>query len=230
VQNRMNWLMATLAVGAIFAAVSVGINGYRSTPGSVPPDAVLAAQAEEDDPLAPRLFDKSGPIRVHVAGAVKKPGVYSLPSWARVIDAVRKAGGPAETADLDAINLADFVKDGEQLRIPQRGRPAPRHAHPPTPEPPPVSPQAGGHGAGRYPFAQPLAAHAVPAGRGGPINLNTATREELDLLPGVGPATADRILAYRKERGPFLRPEDLMNVRGIGEKKFEQIRPFVTAR
>jgi competence ComEA-like helix-hairpin-helix protein len=229
--------MGMLAATAALAAVGVAWSGYKNSPETgVRPDAgVRAANAPKDrDPLSPRLFDQSGPIRVHVAGAVKNPGVYSLPAWARVVDAMKKAGGPTQGADLDAINLADPVKDGEQVRIPVKGRPMPLRAHLPTTEPPPLSPTAGGHALGRYPFAAPASLsgagrQAKGAALQGPVNLNTGTRDELDALPGIGPATADRILAYRQEHGPFLQPEDLMNVKGIGPVKFEQLRGLITA-
>src|SRR5687768_16846793 len=127
VQNRFAMVLGVLAAGSALAAAGLGLNGYRTNPP--PPQAnrpggLLAAplDASAKDPLTPRLFDGSDPIRIHVAGAVKKPGVYSLPSWARVVDAMKKAGGPTTAADLDAINLADPVRDGEQLRIPTRGR------------------------------------------------------------------------------------------------------------
>jgi competence protein ComEA len=222
--------MGTLAATAALAAVGVGWTGYRGSPdGVLPPAGAQAAPgtAPGTDPLAPRLFDQSGPVRVHVAGAVKKPGVYSLPSWARVIDAVKRAGGATSQADLDAINLADPVRDGEQIRIPVRGRPQRLQAHRPTPEPPPLAPTVGGRGIGRYPFAAREA--SAPAPGGGAVNLNQATREQLEALPGIGPATAEKILAYRQEQGGFLQPEDLMNVRGIGPAKFEKLRGLVTA-
>src|ERR671916_819100 len=129
----MAWIMGTLAATAAVAAVGVTGWGIRSTPGALTPRTETRPSAGRDeDPLAPRLFDQSGPIRVHVAGAVKKPGVYSLPAWARVIDAVKKAGGATASAALDRINLADPVRDGEQVRIPVRGRAERLEAHHPT--------------------------------------------------------------------------------------------------
>jgi competence protein ComEA len=230
----MTWVLAAIAAAATIAAVGVGLNGYKNNP---PNRQVVtqgaASPGENDDPLAPRFLDSTESIRVHVAGAVKKPGVYSIPAWYRVIDAVKKAGGAAANADLDRINLADSLKDKEQLRIPVRGAAVPVMTHAPTPEPPPVVPDAGGHGMGRYPFAAPRVVRASrtvgPAPVAGPVNLNQATREELDTLPGVGPSTADRIIAYRENQGPFLQPEDLMNVKGIGPARFARLRGMVEA-
>jgi competence protein ComEA len=152
-ENRTIWLLG-LVVVAVLAALGMAYQGYRTTPPAPTPGGLVAGGSGEDqDPNAPRLFDRSEPIRVHVAGAVRKPGVYSLPAWARVIDAIKKAGGGTTEADLDAINLADRLQDAEQLRVPMKGRPGSLTAHQPTPEPPPVPPNAGGHGIGRYPFA-----------------------------------------------------------------------------
>lgn len=242
--NRLAWIMGSLAVGGILTAVGVSFNGYRNTPVTPEKRSALVSgpvSPEDTDPMAPRLFDKSGPIRVHVAGAVKKPGVYSLPEWARVVDAMKRAGGPTDQADLDAINLADRVKDGEQVRIPIRGRPQRLSSHPPTPEPGPVQSTAGGNRSGRYPFTlstqspvrPPVVVQSAAGGSSGkassPLNLNSATKEQLEALPGVGAATAEAILAYRRQSGPFTQPEDLLNVRGIGERRFDQIRALVTA-
>lgn len=222
----MGLVLGMLAAGALLTAAAWAINGARTVPPPRTVADVLATDPEGDDPLAPRLFDRSAPVRIHVAGAVQKPGVYALPAWSRVIDAVKRAGGATAEADLDAINLADRIRDGEQLRIPVKGRPESLSAHVPTPEPPPVPPGAGGQGSGRYPFA------AEQAGAGasrGAVNLNTATREELDALPEIGPTMAEEILAYRRENGPFLQPEDLMNVRGIAQGRFERLRPHIQA-
>lgn len=232
----MTWVLGAIAAAATVAAAGVGLNGYRTNPPKnsqrVIQQAAETGNPQDEDPLAPRFFDQSGSIRIHVAGAVKKPGVYSIPAWYRVQDAVKKAGGASADADLDAINLADRLKDGEQLRIPHRGRPARLQAHFPTPEPRPVQRTAGGRQTGRYPFR---ARADVTLARGGtspaaaPVNLNRAGLEELDSLPGVGPATAEKIIAYREAQGPFLRPEDLMNVKGIGPTRFERLRPLVEA-
>jgi len=230
-QNRSGLILATMAAVFTLVALGVGFSGYRSSPPRPEPSRILADSAtpQDKDPLAPRLFDQSAPVRVHVAGAVKKPGVYALPGHARVIDAMKKAGGATAAADLDGINLADKIRDGEQIRIPVKDDPEPLTEHRPTPEPPSTPATVGGTGLGRYPFASESPGVQLQSASGGPVNLNTASREALDELPGVGPATAERIVTYREERGPFLRPEDLMNVQGIGEGKFEKLRPLVTA-
>jgi competence protein ComEA len=184
----------------------------------------------------------AGDVRVHVAGAVRHAGVYALARGARVIDAIARAGGARADADLDAINLADFIRDGEQIRIPTRQRalrPAPvasgfsprsRAVSLARPSailaPGAPSPQRT---LGRYP-GRSLASDAVPPRPGGPINVNTAGAAELDELPGVGRVTAQAILDYRREHGPFQRPEDLLQVRGIGTKKLAKMMDRVTVR
>jgi competence protein ComEA len=176
-------------------------------------------------------------LRVHVVGAVRRTGVYDLPAGARVTDAVAKAGGARPDADLEAINLADFARDGEQIHVPSRRatRAVSRIAAPPAPAArAPAARRAPAASAptrslGRYPAAAAPAPRAdAPARAGdGIVNVNTAGLEELDTLPGVGPATAQAIIDYRREHGPFQRPEDLLNVRNIGEKKLGQMLPRV---
>lgn len=156
-------------------------------------------------------------VTVHVAGAVKSPGVYRLTTLARVIDAVTAAGGPTSEADLERINLAQLLLDTEQVFIPGRTTRsvaptiAPRH-RPTTTLATPRAPSQQG--------ASPTS--------GGLVDLNTATAAELDALPGVGPATAKAIVDYRTSKGKFSRTEDLLNVAGIGPAKLAALRDLVT--
>ena len=145
---------------------------------------------------------------VHVAGAVRRPGVYRLPAGARVQEAVRRAGGARPGADVNAINLAAKVADGQQVVVPKRAGAGGAAA-----------PAGGGSSAG-------ATAGAAPAGP--PISLNSATAEQLDTLDGVGPATAQKILAWREQHGRFESVEDLLDVGGIGEAKLEALRDLVT--
>jgi competence protein ComEA len=136
---------------------------------------------------------------VHVAGAVRSPGVYRLRDGERVQDAVRRAGGPRAGADLNALNLAAKVADGQQVVVPRRG-------------PAGVAPVAG-DGVGE-PGGPPQA----------PVSLNTATAEQLDTLDGVGPATASKILEYRRQHGGFRSIDDLGEIPGIGPKRLAALR------
>ncbi len=152
-------------------------------------------------------------VVVHVAGAVLAPGVVTLPVGARVADAVTAAGGAGADAELSAVNLARLVVDGEQVYVPAVGE---------TPAPPPQAPPGGSAGP-----APPPAAGTPQAGAGDVVDLNTADLAQLDTLPGVGPAIAQRILDWRAENGSFTSVEDLLEVSGIGPATFERLRERV---
>jgi competence protein ComEA len=142
----------------------------------------------------------SSRVTVHVAGAVRRPGVYRLAPRSRVVDAVRRAGGVRRRADLSALNLAARVEDGRQVVVPLRAAPG--------------APASGGAaGAGAAPEV--------------PIDLNTATPEQLDELDGIGPGMAGAILEYREEHGGFGSVEELGQVPGIGEKRLAALREKV---
>ncbi len=154
-----------------------------------------------------------GRVTVHVAGAVRRPGVYVLSPGARVNDALRRAGGARGRADLAAVNLAAKLEDGRQVLVPERGAPA-------TAGGPPV---AGGTAS-----AGGASVAGGPSAPAAPINLNTATLEQLDTLDGVGPGIAQRILDYRRQHGGFARVEELGEVPGIGAKRLATLTPLVT--
>jgi competence protein ComEA len=165
------------------------------------PAAAAAPAIEVDDP------DRGGMLVVHVAGAVHRPGVYRMRRGARVDDAVTRAGGPRRRADLGAVNLAAELEDGRQILVPLRA--------PAAPAAPPGSPATAAPSAG-----------AAPA-PGVPLNLNTATLEQLDALQGIGPATAQQILDYREQHGGFGSVEELDQVPGIGETRLAALRDKV---
>jgi len=150
-------------------------------------------------PPSPAATPTPRPLRVYVSGAVTRPDVYTLPPNSIVKDALLAAGGPAENADLDRINLALPVSDGQQVYIPRLGE-----------ENLPV---------------QPPSAQRAPDSK---ININTADLATLVTLPGIGPALAQRILDYRQANGPFARIEGIMDVPGIGEGTFEKLRDLIT--
>jgi competence protein ComEA len=143
-------------------------------------------------------------VVVHVAGAVVAPGVYRLSAGARVVDAIATAGGLRADAATDAVNQAALVRDGERVYVPAVGEAVPPGAM--------GSGSTGG------------TSSSVPTG---PLDLNVATAEQLDTLPGVGPATAAAIVAYRDDHGPFATVDDLGEVRGIGPAKLEALRDLV---
>ncbi len=168
----------------------------------------IASARKEESTAEPIAVQRSGSgegkrggrVVVHVAGAVLRPGVYRLRAGARVDDAVRRAGGARRRADLTQVNLAQEVEDGRQIVVPARA--------------PPVAAAGGG-----------TAATTAPAG---PINLNTATLEQLDSLQGIGPVTAQQILDFREQQGGFSDVEELDQVPGIGEATMASLRDKVT--
>jgi competence protein ComEA len=155
------------------------------------------------------------PLRVYVTGAVATPGVYALPPGSIAQDALMAAGGASPWADFGHFNLAQPLVDGDRLDLP---------ALPPSPAP--TDRPAAATGISPTP-ASP-ATPPVPTATAQKINLNTATAAELDTLPGIGPVIAQRILEYRAQHGPFARPEDLMEVAGIGEATFNRIKEAVS--
>ena len=133
---------------------------------------------------------------------MRRPGVYRVPSWARLDAAIRRAGGATARADLQGVNLAAKVADGQQVIVPRR------------------VPGGGAAAAAR-------AAATAPGAAAVPISLNTATVEQLDQLEGIGPTTAQKILDWRKEHGGFRSVDDLKQISGIGPKRFESLKDKV---
>ena len=138
-------------------------------------------------------------VVVHVVGAVRRPGLYELAEGSRIDEAIRKAGGPKPKAALELVNLAAPIADGQQILVPSRGD---------------VTAASGAVGS----------AQSLPTPK---VHLNTATLEQLDALPGVGPVTAQKILDYRTEHGSFQSVEELDAVSGIGPARLEQLKPLV---
>ncbi|WAP53137.1 helix-hairpin-helix domain-containing protein [Arthrobacter sp. ATA002] len=154
---------------------------------------------------------------VHVAGAVTSPGVVRVPSGSRNADAVEAAGGAAPDADLTAVNLAAPLQDGMMVIVPRIGEEAA--------VPVPVAGADGGAGA---PGSGPGTGMDPDSEPGALVNINTASLQELDALPRVGPVTAERIVAWRNEHGNFARPEDIDAVPGIGEAMLAALLPLIT--
>jgi competence protein ComEA len=190
-----------VAVVVAVVVVAAAFAWLRSSAAPRAPSAV-AAPASVPDAGEPTTTTTARAL-VHVVGAVRTPGVVELASSARVRDALAAAGGPAEDADLERLNLAAPVTDGQRIAVPRVGEPGPvAIADPATPD-----------GA------------TSPAG---PLDLNAATLADLEALPGIGPTLAEAILRERERRGRFESVEDLKQVRGIGEQRFADIRDLVT--
>ena len=195
-----------LCVVAVLVALVLGVRHLRAgaaVDGAAPAGPVPIRVSGPDDGAGGRER-----VIVHVAGAVRRPGVYRIEAGARVDDAVRRAGGATRRADLGGLNLAAKVEDGRQVLVPRRAAAGagPRRA-------------GGGHGGERRPARGAAAA---------PVNLNTATLAQLDTLSGVGPATAQKILDYREEHDGFGTVEELGEVPGIGDVRLATLRELVT--
>ena len=180
-----------------------------------PEPTTPAASAPTEAPTEPVQ------IRVQISGAVRLPGVYEMRDGDRVIDAVAAAGGAAVDADLSRINLALRVQDEAHYHVPFVGE---------TPPPTVIMPTNDTPSNGSIPGSIPGDA-ASTDGSSSPaslIDLNTATGQDLESLPGIGPVMAGRIISHREANGPFLSVDELENVSGIGPKTMESIRPLVT--
>ncbi|MBE6470138.1 MAG: ComEA family DNA-binding protein [Coriobacteriaceae bacterium] len=187
------------------AAIETGASSATARDGASRAAGIAVAPTEEEQPPA-RCY-------VYVVGAVKAPGVYELPSDARVNDAVQAAGGLKKNADAAAVNLARAIVDGEQVYVPTEGESAATASNGAA-----VAPSTSAGGAGSSP--------AAPAGE--KVNINTADASALQSLPGIGEVTAQKIIASREAEGPFATIDDLKRVSGIGEKKFAALADAIT--
>ena len=166
----------------------------------------LTTRAPAGQPVVLLPSPTPQPIQVYVTGSVEHPGVFYLPRESRLVDAVRAAGGFMEGADIAAVNLAQVLKDADRIDIP-----------------------------GTSPFATPqltiggggLLVTPTPP-KGAAVNINTATQELLETLPGIGPTTAKAILDYRQDVGPFATIDDLLKVPGIGPTTLEELKGLIT--
>ncbi|HET9499318.1 MAG TPA: ComEA family DNA-binding protein [Marmoricola sp.] len=201
-------LGAVLALALAAAAIVVlrsspeGQQIERARPARALVSTAPRPGAVGDPPAAPSGASSPATVVVDVAGKVRRPGVTTLPAGSRVIDAIHKAGGPRHGVSLTSLNLARVLVDGEQIRV---GLPD-------------VAPRAGGA----------AGAPGAGAAEGPLVNLNSATQAQLEALPGVGPVTAGRIVAWRAEHGAFTSIEDLLEVDGIGEKTLAELTPHLT--
>lgn len=225
--DRLKWFGASRMIGSVLSVAFVGVAGWWlvQTPPP-PPEASLSfasttvATSATIGTSASSINTAPQIITVHVAGSVKNPGVYRLKYGSRINDGIVAAGGATSAANLDVINLATVLNEGEQIYVPKRGE---------KPHTITNRPQLGGAGGatggsnavGGATGVGGATSSAVPQ----LININLASVVELEQLPGVGPATAKAIVAYREKNGAFLKVEDLLKVRGIGPAKLSEILP-----
>lgn len=233
---------ALVLVALIVLAVIIwGVSQFSAAPRSEPvAQASIAASdtAQGSGQVAESAHPTPQPssvteVRVHVAGAVNNPGVYTLPANGRAVDAIAAASGAAADADLDRVNLAGELTDGMQLYVPRRGE---------TAAPAPIQPHTGtaqgaSQGASQGGGSQPQRTLTPSGGTGttgtsaasqGSVNINTATAEQLQSLPRIGPAMAQRIITWREAHGGFRSVDELDAVPGIGPTLLETLRPLVT--
>jgi competence protein ComEA len=191
--RRDAWLIAAVAAVAVIA----GLVFFR---GSA--TAVIAPPALPTETAPTAVGTPRGVLAVHVAGAVRKPGLYELADGERVADAIAAAGGPTRAADLDALNLAEPLADGVQVYVGRRGESAAAAATAPGPAASPTAPAA--------------------------VSINSADAPALELIPGIGPVRAQAIIEYRTQIGSFDSIDQLLDVNGIGPATLESMRPYVT--
>ena len=188
--RRSGWayVAAAIALAVVAWRLGAGAGGGGGQPAA--PSGASTAAALVTAPAAPRAL-------VHVAGEVRRPGVYPIAPGARVVQAIRQAGGPTAKADLSALNLAAMLQDGQQVLIPAR---APR------------GPAGAAAGAGE---------------KAGPLSLSSATAEDLEALDGIGPTLAERIVEWRTAHGGLASVDQLLDVPGIGPARLDALRPDV---
>ena len=220
-------LALALALRAVLVSTGAGSHAAPAAAGAStamgsPPTGTATAPAMRPA-TAPTTGSEAGPgglsatsgsIVVHVIGAVSRPGVVTLPPGSRVTDAINAVGGASAEADTQQLNLARVLSDGEQIRVPRIGEVLPDPA-----------PQPGGATA---PGARTAPGKSGDGGASGTVNINTASASELEKLPGIGPALAQRIVEYRDSHGPFASVDSLTDVPGIGKAKLEGLREQAT--
>ena len=202
-------------VGALLLAAAIaGYFWYQVGQGDtsgVLPAAPSVSQSSRRQSFRSTTTTKP-PFLVHVAGAVAHPGLVRVPSGARIADAIAAAGGGLPDADLDRLNLAAKVADGQRVPVAKIGTPGANA---------PVDASATG-------TDPPAAGSTGATSAGGPVDLNTATETQLETLPGIGPSFAAAIIRERERRGGFTSVDQLRDVHGIGEKRFAELKPLVS--
>jgi competence protein ComEA len=187
-----------IILGLVLVVVTgLGVMAYRHFVADDSDEIVV------EEPQGKMQIEKAGKIIVHVTGAVKREGVYKLKFGDRIIDAIELAGGSTVSANLSSINLAEQVKDGQKIVVPERQTVIERRSGNPT-------------------------ARMAGASSSGKVNINSADEKELCKVGGIGPKTAQNIVEHREAHGPFSKIEDIMKVKGIGKGKFGKIKDEIT--
>ena len=213
-KNQKIFIIIWLAI-ALIALIAGGFSAYKTNHSGITViEPERSGRHMKYSSNNGDVFDEKTEVVFHIVGCVKKPGLYTLYDGCRLNDAIKSAGGATTEADINAVNLARKITDGEKIVIPSKLEAAERSLI-----------QSG---------AVPVASSSVQTGSsaqsGTPakVNINTATAEELDLLPGVGPSTAKKIIDYRNQIGGFSSVDQLNEVSGIGPKKYDGLKDMVT--
>jgi len=210
--NNLNNIQKRIII--IIAILVIGIIGYyiygREKGGDdiIDNEEILIKQNETEE-------NKQGKIVVHITGAVKKEGVYTLNENSRITDAVNEAGGLTDDADMSKINLAYVLEDGVKIKIPSKNDKEDESVNEETTELEEIVENIS---------------ESNTESENSIININKATQTELESLPGIGPSIALKIINYRNENGKFSSIEDLKNVSGIGESKYENIKNLISVK
>jgi general secretion pathway protein K len=183
-----------IGIVAVVAIAVIGLYFYKESKNSYTNEDEFAIVTENEE-----IPEEEEEITIHIIGEVKYPGIVILKTGQRIIDAIDAAGGETEEADLNKINLAQLLSDGDKIYVPSIND-------------------------------NEIEEYKDTTSRSSTVNINTATLEELTSLPGIGESTAQRIIDYRKQNGKFKTIDDLKNVSGIGEGKFNNLKEKITAK
>lgn len=183
-----------IGIAAVVAIAVIGLYFYKESKNSYTNEDEFAIVTENEE-----IPEEEEEITIHIIGEVKYPGIVILKTGQRIIDAIDAAGGETEEADLNKINLAQLLSDGDKIYVPSIND-------------------------------NEIEEYKDTTSRSSTVNINTATLEELTSLPGIGELTAQRIIDYRKQNGKFKNIDDLKNVSGIGESKFNNLKEKITAK
>lgn len=193
--NRQKYII----VGVTVALMILGfiLLQFKQKNDIVINQGIETVEPQKNEIPQPQPAPEPKKIIVHVSGQVINPGIVELTEESRINDAVKKAGGTTKFADIDQLNLAAKLVDGEKVYVPRKGEKV------------------------TDVIAQKKPKNSI-------ININNANKDDLDRIPGVGPSTAEKIIEYRQTKGTFKKIQDIKNVSGIGDKKFENIKAYIT--
>lgn len=188
-----------ILVGIIIAIITIGLYIYKQSKEENSYIYTENFETNDEDIIQENAIEQEETITIHITGEVEYPGVVVLKNGDRIVDAIEAAGGETENADLDRLNLAYILSDGDKIHVPNKNDE-------------------------NTETEEITTENAVSRKKETSININTATLEELTQLPGIGEATANKIIEYRKQNGKFKTIEEIKNVPGIGDSKFENLK------